>query len=252
MTKILIRHGDIATLDADGRLLFDADIAISDGAITAVGQAPASFEAHTTVDARGHIIMPGLFNAHTHSPMALFRGWAPGETLDKWLEDPEFLLKSGLTGDDVYWGAALAACEMIRNGVVGFADQYFFMDRVAQVVLESGLRASLAWCTFGGATEIGRDLPGISSFVAEWQGAGEGRVHTALGPHSPVECSPIFMARTAAVAARLGCSIHLHLAATPREAEYALAEYDMTVVEMLNRNGVFDVPVLAAHAYPRQ
>ena len=248
MGKILIQHGDILTLDADGRLLFDADIAITDGAITAVGVAPAGFVADETVDARGHIVMPGLFNAHTHSPMALFRGWAPGSALDSWLEDPAFLLGSGLTGEDVYWGAALAACEMIRNGVVGFADQYFFMDRVAEVVVQSGLRASLSWCTFGRETEFGRDLAGISRFVEEWQGAGDGRVHTALGPHSPIECSPVFLARTAAVAARLGSSIHLHLAATQREADQALARYDMTIVEMLNRNGVFDVPVLAAHA----
>ncbi len=82
MSKILIQHGDILTLDADGRLLFDADIAITDGAITAVGAAPAGFIADETVDARGHIVMPGLFNAHTHSPMALFRGWAPGGGLD--------------------------------------------------------------------------------------------------------------------------------------------------------------------------
>ncbi len=137
---------------------------------------------------------------------------------------------------------------MIRNGVAGFADQYFFMDRVAEVVVQSGLRANLSWCTFGRETEFGRDLTGISRFVEEWQGAGDGRVHTALGPHSPIECSPVFLARTAAVAARLGSSIHLHLAATQREADQALARYDMTIVEMLNRNGVLDVPVLAAHA----
>jgi 5-methylthioadenosine/S-adenosylhomocysteine deaminase len=248
MSKILIKHGDVITLDDDGRLLFDADIAVEDGAIVAVGTAPASFAPDATVDARGHIVMPALFNAHTHSPMALFRGWAPAESLDAWLEDPEWLSRSGLTGEDVYWGAALAACEMIRDGVAGFADQYFFMDRVAEVVLRSGLRANLSWCTFGLDKEIGRDLPGISAFVAEYEGAGAGRIHTALGPHSPVECSPVFLARTAAVAARLGSGIHLHLAHSQRKAEYALGKYGMTQVEMLNRNGVLDVPVLAAHA----
>jgi 5-methylthioadenosine/S-adenosylhomocysteine deaminase len=137
---------------------------------------------------------------------------------------------------------------MIRSGVAGFADQYFFMDRVAEVVLRSGLRASLSWCTFGRDEEIGRDLSGISAFVEEHQGAGAGRIHTALGPHSPVECSPVFLARTAAVAARLGAGIHLHLADSQRKAELALSQHGMTQVEMLNRNGVLDVPVLAAHA----
>jgi 5-methylthioadenosine/S-adenosylhomocysteine deaminase len=248
MSNILITHCDILTLDAEGRLLFDAEIAISNGSITTVGVTPPAFVPDVTVDARGHIVMPALFNAHTHGPMALFRGWAPQEALDLWLADPEWLARSGLTDEDVYWGAALAVCEMIRSGIAGFADQYFYMDRVAEVVMRGGLRASLSWCTFGRETEIGRDLAGISAFVQEYQGAGGGRVHTALGPHSPVECSPVFLARTAAVAARLGSGIHLHLADSQRKAEVAEAQHGMSLVELLNRNGVLDVPVLAAHA----
>ncbi|MCX7707724.1 MAG: amidohydrolase [Anaerolineae bacterium] len=248
MADILIRHADIITLDAHGRVLRDADVAVSGGAILAVGEIPAAFRPAETVDASGHILMPGFFNAHTHSAMTLLRGYAEDLPLDRWFNERIWRAESALTAEDVYWGAALAAAEMIRAGVVGFADHYFYMDRIAQVVLESGLRANLAWCAFGREEgEVGTDLAGIARFVEGWQDAGDGRIKTFLGPHSPYICSPQFLARTAAVAARIGVGIHIHVAESAGQVARSKAEHGMTPVELLAKNGVFDVPVLAAH-----
>lgn len=248
MSNILIRGADVITLDEAGRVLPGADLALSGGTILAVGQAPADFCADEVIDASGHIAMPGLFNAHTHSAMTLLRGYAEDMPLERWLNERIWAAEAALTADDVYWGAALAAAEMIRGGTVGFADHYFHMDRVAQVVLASGLRAALAWCAFGTeGGEVGADLPGIAGFVEEWQGAGEGRIRTLLGPHSTYTCSPQFLARTAAVAARLGAGIHIHLAETQAEVDRAVALYDLSPVQLLEVNGVLEAPVLAAH-----
>ena len=130
MTHILIRHADLITLDAEGRILRDAEIAISDGRIVAVGTAPDDFRPDETLDASDHIVMPGFFNAHTHSAMTLLRGYAEDLPLDRWLNERIWPAESALTSEDVYWGAALAAAEMIRGGTVGFADHYHYMDRV--------------------------------------------------------------------------------------------------------------------------
>ena len=249
MSNTLIRHADIITLDAEGRVLRDASLAISAGMIAAVGEDAFDFEADETLDAAGQIVMPGFFNAHTHSPMTLLRGFAEDLPLDRWLNERIFPVEAGLTADDVYWGASLAAAEMIRGGIVGFADHYFHMDRVAEVAVESGMRASLAWCIFGGEDgEIGADLAEVAAFTEQWQGACSGRIRTMLGPHSAHTCSPRFLARTAAVAARLGVGIHIHLAELEAEVERSLALYDMRPVELLEANGLFEVPVLAAHA----
>lgn len=249
MANILIRHADVITLDAEGRVLRDADVAIAEDLILTVGVAPADFVPDETIDARDHILMPGLVNAHTHSPMTLVRGWAEDLPFERWFNERIWVAESALTADDVYWGAALAAAEMIRGGTIAFADHYFYMDRVAQVVVESGLRANLAWCAFGlESGEIGADLQGIIAFVEEWQDAADGRIRTVLGPHSPYICSPQFLARTAAVAARLGVGIHIHLAESQGQVDNSLARHNLTPVEVLDRNGVLDVPVLAAHA----
>jgi 5-methylthioadenosine/S-adenosylhomocysteine deaminase len=249
MSNILIQHADVVTLDAEGTILHGADVAVSGKLILGLGPAPQGFVADEIIDATDHILMPGFFNAHTHSPMTLVRGWAEDLPFDRWLNERIWTAETELTAEDVYWGAALAAAEMIRGGTVGFADHYFYMDQVARVVVESGLRASLAWCAFGlESGEIGTDLQGIASFVQEWQGEGDGRVNTMLGPHSPYICTPLFLARTAAVAVRLGTGIHIHVAESMDQVQRSLAEYDLTPIELLDRNGVLDVPALLAHA----
>ncbi|MDA0820996.1 MAG: amidohydrolase family protein [Proteobacteria bacterium] len=50
--------------DGSGDPLFDGEIGIRDGLLTAVGNAPG--EATETIDARGHIVAPGFVDIHTH------------------------------------------------------------------------------------------------------------------------------------------------------------------------------------------
>ena len=248
MSKILIRDVDVITLNEQGAVLRDAELAIADGRIVAVGQAPADFVPDETVDGHNRVAMPGFFNAHTHAAMTLVRGWADDLPLDRWFNERIWVAESALEEEDVYWGAALAAAEMIRSGTVGFADHYFWMNQVAKVVEESGLRATLAWCVFGlDEGEIGTDLQGTLEFVQRWQGAADGRIRTVLGPHSPYICSDYFLARTAAVAARLGVGIHIHLSESQEQVDNSLERYDRTPVQVLEANGIFNVPTIAAH-----
>jgi 5-methylthioadenosine/S-adenosylhomocysteine deaminase len=248
MANILIRHAELLTLDEAAPLLRRADVAIAGEFITGVGEAPAGFEPDEVVDGTGHIVMPGLYNGHIHSGTVLRRGTARG--------DEPYVAPDG---ESAFWAAQLAMAEMIRCGTVGFADHYFYMDRVAEAVSASGMRAVLSWCTYTGAAPLGRnrdvddgviggDLPAVARFAEAWNGAGHGRIRTALGPHSVYRCSPMFLARSAAVAARLGIGIHIHVAVTGAETEALLAEYGMTPVELLDRNGAFDVSVAAIHA----
>jgi 5-methylthioadenosine/S-adenosylhomocysteine deaminase len=234
-------------LDAAGTILRDADVAIDGDRIVAAGQAPAGFQPDETLDARNHVLLPGFVNAHTHAPMTFERGWAEDLPLDRWFNERVWVVESQLTHEDVYWGAMLAAAEMIRSGTVAFADHYFYMDRVAEAAEQAGLRALLAWCVFGEEHNIGADLPRTLDFVQRWQGAAGGRIRTILGPHSPYMCEPRFLARTAAVAARLGVGIHIHLAESQQQVDNSFAKYDRSPVELLEANGVFDVPTIAAH-----
>jgi 5-methylthioadenosine/S-adenosylhomocysteine deaminase len=249
LSKTLIKNADVITLNEDGQVLIGTDIAIADDKILALGDVPANFTPDEIIEATDHVVMPGFFNAHTHSAITLIRGWADDLPFDRWLNERIWVSESALEEEDVYWGAALAAAEMIRSGTVGFADHYFYMDQVAKAVEEAGLRATLAWCVFGlgEEAEIGTDLEGSIEFVERWQGAAEGRIRTVLGPHAPYSCPPEFLAKVAQRAAKLGVGVHIHLSESEEQVENSLAKHGLTPVAHLESLGILDVPTIAAH-----
>ena len=249
MTNILLKNATIVTLNDSNDILTDASLAVSDGRIAAVGDIPADFVPDEVLDLSGKIISPGLYNAHTHAAMVFARGYAEDMPLDRWFNEGIWKLESALTREMVRWGVRLAMVEMIRGGVIGFADHYFYMDEVAQAVIESGMRANLAWAVFGHEDgEVGTTIPETVEFVQTYNGAADGRLRALFGPHSPYLCSDQFLARTAAVAVREGIGIHIHAAETAGQVQASLAEYDMTPIELLHDRGLFETHTIVAHA----
>jgi 5-methylthioadenosine/S-adenosylhomocysteine deaminase len=251
MPRILIENADLLTLDREDRVLRKTDLAIEGKTIVAIGRVPADFVPDEKIDARDHVALPGFFNAHTHAAMTFQRGFAEDLDIVRWFNDRIWVMESALTEEDVYWGAALAACEMIRSGSVGFADHYFWMPQVARVVAESGMKALLGWCVFGSdfAAEMGpTTLELTADFVAEFQNSADGRVKTVLAPHSPYISSAKFLERAAEVARRLGVGCHIHVAETREQFEKSLQEHGKTPVRYLADLGIFDNPSIAAHA----
>jgi 5-methylthioadenosine/S-adenosylhomocysteine deaminase len=252
MTRILIEHVDAVTLDEQDRILHDAAIAIDGGRILSIGPgpAPAGFDPEERIDGTDHVAIPGLFNAHCHAAMALQRGWAEDLPFDRWLNERIWVAESALLEEDIYWGTALAVCEMLRAGVVAFADHYFWMDQVARLVEESGIKALLAWCFFGRGQE--HEVGGITfettvAFVERWRGAASGRIRTALGPHSPYMCPPEALEEVARAAARLGVPVHLHLAESEEQARVSLEEHGRRPVAHVARCGLLEQELIAAH-----
>ena len=73
--SILIKNANILTFDTEDRELSQADVLIKDTKIVAVGpnisRPPGPVE---VIEAKGHLLMPGLVNAHLHSPANLLKG----------------------------------------------------------------------------------------------------------------------------------------------------------------------------------
>jgi 5-methylthioadenosine/S-adenosylhomocysteine deaminase len=250
--NILIQNVDIITLDDENRILRHAELAVADETIVGVGQPPSCFAPDEVIDGYDHVVLPAFYNAHTHAPMTLERGWAEDLPFDRWLNEKIWAAESALTEEDVYWGAALAACEMIRAGVVGFADHYFWMDQVAQVVSAAGMKALLAWCLFGlGADqEIGGvTLERTLEFAQRWHNTANGRLRVTLGPHSPYMCSDDFLRRVVESAHQHGLGIHLHVAESTDQVKRSLEAHSQTPVAHLAELGVFDarLSTIAAH-----
>ncbi|WP_406678291.1 amidohydrolase [Moorella sp. ACPs] len=248
MGKILIKDCTIVPISSP--VIEKGVIAINDDRLHYVGPAgglPAGWQADTVIEAGGMVALPGLVNSHTHAAMALLRSYADDLPLKQWLEEKIWPREDKLTREDIYWGAKLALLEMIRSGTTTFADMYFYMDAVAEAVVEAGLRACLSQGLIGFQDGQGRRLAAGVSLVKEWQGAGDGRVTTMLGPHAPYTCPLDYLTKVAETAAGLGVGLHIHLAETQGEVAEIQARYGATPVALIEKLGLFDLPVLAAH-----
>jgi 5-methylthioadenosine/S-adenosylhomocysteine deaminase len=248
--RTLIRDVTAITLDKEDNILQDAAIALEGAKIAAVGEVPDSFEPDEVIDGRERVALPAFFNAHCHAAMTLERGWAEDLPFDRWLNEKIWVAESALEEEDVYWGAALACCEMIRAGIVAFADHYFWMPQVGRAVEESGMKAHLSWCQFGTGVESevgGITLEDTVGFVRAWHGAADGRIRCAMGPHSPYMCPPGFLRQVVETAQDLGVGLHIHVAESHGQVDNSLEAHGKTPVAHLDALGVFDVPTIAAH-----
>ncbi|MEI5099952.1 amidohydrolase [Streptomyces sp. PmtG] len=235
--------------DAAERIGFaeDAAIVVRDGVITEVTTAAAvrDLKAVERLDGRGQAALPGLVNCHTHAPMVALRGIAEDVPVEEWFNDYVWPIESNLGARDVELGARLACAELIRGGVTTFADHYFAMDTVADVVAETGLRALLGQAYFSSQGPEGRQAS--LDFALRRAGGADGRITTCLAPHAPYTVDESDLAATAELAREHGLPVHLHAAESRAQTEHSLARHGATPLEILRRTGLLDVDVLLAH-----
>jgi 5-methylthioadenosine/S-adenosylhomocysteine deaminase len=247
--KVLIKNCSILTLVTADDVYTVGQIEIENDRITYAGTVRdtgcGSFD--RVIDGRGMLALPGLINCHTHSSMSLMRGYGDDMPLMKWLNDRIWPIEEGLTEEDVYWGAALSIAEMLKSGTTAFADMYFFMDGVARIVEESGIRADLSFGMVSFGDDWKERIQNSSRFYKEWNDKADGRITVSLGPHAPYTCVPDFLAMVKETAKELGAKVHIHLAETTDEIQQIRDKYNKTPIEYVNDIGLFDSSVIAAH-----
>lgn len=255
MANTLLYGGMVLTLGTADHVYDRGFVLIEDDRIAAVGdasRAPSGRSYDAVIDCAGRLIMPGLVNAHTHTPMTLFRGLAEGVsllTLDGWYNTIR-TLELVLTADMIPASVEVACAEMIRTGTTTFADQYFFMDQVVPVVLESGLRAVLAYgvVELGDAEARARELANLDAFLEDMSQMPP-RLKGWIGPHAFfVDNSPETMQAERHLARKYQTGLHIHISTTGEEDEFCRREYDTTAVRQMDALGMLDQPLIAAHA----
>ncbi len=233
-------------------ILENAPVAIDQDQIWGVGIIPPDFHPDEIVDGYGCVLMPAFFNVHTHAAMTLERGWAEDLAFEDWLNKKIWVAESALEEEDIYWGASLAAVEMIQSGIVGFADHYFWMDQVARVVEDCGMKALLAWCHFGNGVdqELGKkSFEDTISFVERWKNGAGGRIKTSMGPHSTYMDPPDVLQNFAREALRLGVGAHIHLSESLEQVQNSRKKFGKTPVAHLDELGLLCLPepTIVAH-----
>lgn len=244
MSKILVKNVEIISQSSDERL----NIAIRDQKIFYIGpDIPEEFKTAQILDGSNHIAAPGMVNVHTHAAMTLLRSYADDMVLMDWLQNKIWPAEANLNADDVYWGTKLAIIEMIKSGTTTFADMYFFMDKVAEAVEETGIRASLSRGMIGLAPDAMEKMRESVDLYNNWHGKANGRIKVMFGPHAPYTCPADYLKKVVVEAEKLGAEIHMHLSETASEVADCEREYGMTPIALMNGIGLFDLGTLAAH-----
>jgi 5-methylthioadenosine/S-adenosylhomocysteine deaminase len=232
--------------------VFQGYLGISQDRIDYVGSdEPGDIHSYEEViDGKGRLVMPGLINTHGHAAMSLLRGYGDDLPLQVWLQERIWPMEAKFTAEHVKWGTALSILEMLKTGTTTFADMYMFEDEVAEMVEQSGMRASLSRGVIGlGSEQEARDkLADSRRFASAWHGKANGRITAMIAPHAPYTCPPWYIEEILAVAHELDLPMHIHMSETAREVEENESQYGVRPVAHLERLGVFKRHTLVAHS----
>ena len=250
---LIVSGGTVVTMDGARAVYQDGSLAVRGDSIVAVGpraEIEARYRSAQVIDARGHLVLPGFVNGHTHVPMTLFRGLHDDVTLNDWLYKYIFPAEAKSVNEDfVRWGTRLAAAEQIRAGVTTFADMYYFEEAIAEETKAAGMRGVL------GETFIDFPAPDNKSeaemlaytekFLKRWQG--DPLIHAAAAPHSIYTCSKKTLQDAAALARKYHAPILIHVAEMKKEWDDSEKANGMSPVQYLEKIGVLGADIVAAH-----
>ncbi len=250
----LIMAKFVVTMDAKHRIIEQGAVAISGARIVAVGsqsELAARFQAKHTLDKPDALLAPGLIDTHTHAPMSLLRGLADDKRLDDWLNNYIFPAEAkNVTADFVRAGTRLACVEMVLGGITTYTDMYYFEDAEAEAAKEVGVRGVL------GQTIIGFPAPDYRTWQEALAGAERYLGHyahdelitPAVAPHAIYTTPDDALIAAHKLAVEYHAPLLIHLAEMARERDDALTKRNLTPVQVLEKLGVLDGRVVAAHS----
>ncbi|MCR6096482.1 amidohydrolase [Salipaludibacillus agaradhaerens] len=251
---LIIHSVTIITLEQRDDI-FQGYVVIEDHKFTKVAKGSPTEEEQQTasriLDGKGKWLMPGLVNTHGHLGSALLRGAGDDMPLMTWLKQVMWPNEAQFDHETVLTAVKVAMMEMIKSGTTTFLDMYHLhMSDIAEIVIEKNLRAVLCRGMIGQCSQAEQEkkLAESTTFFKNYHGEGEGRVSIALSPHAPYTCPPAFLKRVAETAGKHHMMIHTHVSETRNEVDKHVSEYGIRPILHLKELGIFEHPVLLAHA----
>jgi 5-methylthioadenosine/S-adenosylhomocysteine deaminase len=262
----LITHAHLFTMQGSGvGYMHDGAVAIKGGRITAVGPAPeltARFHPSETIDASGYAVLPGLIDAHMHTPWAVVRGVA--QDVRNWMQQALAPYSRHVTPEAALAGTRLNVLEALKAGTTTLGDYTRPYPGWAEVFEEAGVRARLTPTINamppGGMAgwKVGDIYPldpaigqqaidTATAFTRDWHGAADGRITTMLGPQAPDMLSSDQLLQIKRRAESEGLMIHMHVAQGDREIDQMVKRFGKRTPQYLDELGYLDEQLLAVH-----
>jgi len=262
----LISHAHLFTMTGDGvGYVADGAVAVRGDRIAATGPTSdlaARYKAAETIDATGCAVLPGLIDAHMHTPLALVRGVA--QDVAHWMQRALAPYSRHITPEAALAGTQLNILEALKAGTTTMVDYTRPLPGWAEAFQQAGVRARLTPTINamppGGMAgwKLGDLYPldpaaGQASidtavaFARDWHGASGGRITVMLGPQAPDMLPRDQLLQVKRIACREGWMIHMHVAQGDREIDQMLKRYGRRTPAFLDSLGLLDEELLAVH-----
>lgn len=272
----LLRGGRLAG-PGNGRAPL-AEVLIEGATIRAVGLNLDAPEGTVVEDLSGHLLHPGLVNAHTHGHGGLARGTGDRWTLELLLAASPWI-GGGRTLEDQHLSTLLCAAEMVLKGCTAAYDLSVEvpiptregLDAVAGAYASAGMRAVVApmvgdlslWQAVPGLLDALPDalrarveplraapaealLAAMADAAAHWRWDAQG-IRLALAPTIPTHATDAFLCGCRDLARDRGLPIHMHVGESRVQALAARTRWGSGPVAALDRLGLLGPRFTLAH-----
>jgi cytosine/adenosine deaminase-related metal-dependent hydrolase len=207
-------------------------------------------EPDRTIDARNHVVLPGLVNTHHHFYQTLTRNAPAGQNagLFDWLV-AHYPIWARMDRDALYWASQVAAAELLLSGCTTASDHTYMWPNGASIddeiaaVSEMGLRFHVS----RGSMSVGIAHGGLppddaveeeEAILADTRRAIEeyldpnpyAMTRVVVAPCSPFSVSHDLMRESAHLARAYGVQLHTHLAETADEDRFCKERFGLTPV----------------------
>jgi 8-oxoguanine deaminase len=272
MTTLLIRNARrLATFDDARTELSDASVLVRDRRIEAVGPAADLPQtADEVIDARGHLVVPGLVNTHHHMYQSLTRAIPAVQDAElfSWLRGL-YPIWAGLTPEMVRVSTQVAMAELLLAGCTTSSDHlYIYPDGVRlDDSIEAAREIGMRFVATRGSMSVGQSQGGLPPdavveredailrdtrrLIETWHDASHGAMtQVAVAPCSPFSVSRDLMRESAALARSFkgqGVRLHTHLAENDHDVAYSREKFGRTPAEYAQDLGWVGPDVWHAH-----
>jgi cytosine/adenosine deaminase-related metal-dependent hydrolase len=254
----LFRNAYVVVMDDAGTEHEDGWVLVEDGVVAATGGGVEP-EADERVDLGGALVTPGLVNTHHHLYQTLTRARAQESNLFGWLK-ALYPIWARLDEEAEHVAARTGLAELALSGCTTVFDHHYVFPRGAGDLIEAEMTAArelgVRLVPSRGSMDLGESDGGLppdslvedaDTVLAETDRLASRYPELVVAPCSPFSVTGELMRESAALARRLGLTLHTHLAETVEEEDYCRELYGCTPVEYLGQLGWLDDDVWCAH-----
>jgi cytosine/adenosine deaminase-related metal-dependent hydrolase len=267
MKTLLIKNARcIATMH--GEELQNASVFIRGNLIEAIGAAvDLPQTADEVIDARDHLVTPGLVNTHHHMVQCLTRAVPSVQNAElfSWLRGL-YPIWAGLTPDMVRVSNQVAMAELLLSGCTTSSDHLYIYPNGVRLddSIDAAKSIGLRFTATRGAMSVGQSKGGLppdhlvedeAAILKETQRLLEtyhdtthgSMLNIASAPCSPFSVSLDLMRESAVLARSFNARLHTHLAENDHDIAYTLEKFNCTPAQYAEKLGWVGHDVWHAH-----